>query len=77
MSKDQLNAFIEKAKSDPELVKKLSACSDEQCVLIAKESGCAISGTEGGEQDIYDGNIIVSNPQIHETILKEIKSYLN
>ncbi len=42
MSKDQLNAFIEKAKSDPELVKKLSACSDEQCVLIAKEYGFSI-----------------------------------
>lgn len=46
-------------------------------VLIAKESGCAISGTKGGEHNIYDGNIIVSNPKIHKTILREIKSYLN
>ena len=47
MSEEQLNAFLEKVKSDTELQKKLEAAADSDAVLaIAKEAGFAISSDD-------------------------------
>ena len=47
MSKEQLNAFLEKVKSDTELQKKLKAATDaEATVEIAKEAGFSITAED-------------------------------
>jgi len=47
MSEDQLNAFIEKVKSDTSLQEKLKAATDYDAVLvIAKEAGFSVSADD-------------------------------
>ena len=43
-------------------------------ILIAKEAGCVISNMDGNQYSIYDNNILIANPHIHEKLLNEIKS---
>ena len=43
-------------------------------ILIAKEAGCVISNMTGNPCSIYDNNILITNPYIHEKLLNEIKS---
>ena len=43
-------------------------------ILIAKEAGCIISNMAGNPCSIYDNNILITNPYIHEKLLNEIKS---
>ena len=47
MSRDQLNAFLEKVKADPNLQEKLKAAADVDAVVsIAEEVGFSISGDD-------------------------------
>ena len=47
MSRDQLNAFLEKVKADPNLQEKLKAAADSDAVLaIAKDAGFSISADD-------------------------------
>ena len=44
-------------------------------ILIAKEAGCIISNIKGENYNIYkDKNIIITNPFIYKSFLKEIQS---
>lgn len=44
-------------------------------ILIAKEAGCIVSNLKGNNYDLLkDNNIIVSNPNLYEKFLNEIKS---
>ena len=43
-------------------------------ILIAKEAGCVISNMAGNPCSIYDNNILITNPYIHEKLMNEIKS---
>ena len=47
MSKEQLNAFLEKVQGDTSLQEKLNAAADSDAVLaIAKEAGFSISADD-------------------------------
>ena len=47
MSEEQLNAFLEKVKSDAELQEKLKASADANAVVaIAKEAGFSITAED-------------------------------
>ena len=47
MSEEQLNVFLEKVKSDPELQDKLkAAASPEAAIEIAKEAGFSINAED-------------------------------
>ena len=47
MSEEQLNAFLEKVKSDAELQEKLTASADANAVVaIAKEAGFSITAED-------------------------------
>ena len=42
--------------------------------LIAKEAGCIISNMAGNQYSIYDNNILIANPHIHNKLLNEIEA---
>jgi len=43
-------------------------------ILIAKEAGCLISKIDGSEYSIYNDNILVTNPLIHEDMISVINT---
>jgi len=42
--------------------------------LIAKEAGCVITNMAGNQYSIYDNNILIANPHIHNKLLNEIEA---
>ena len=46
-------------------------------LVIAKESGCIITGIGGGDFNLAMDNILISNKHIHSNIVKEAGFYLN
>ena len=46
-------------------------------LVIAKESGCIITGIGGGDFNLAMDNILISNKHIHSNIVKEAEYYLN
>ena len=45
-------------------------------IIIAAEAGAMITRMDGGEYSIYDDQILISNGQLHDRMLQEIKVYL-
>ena len=45
--------------------------------LIATEAGAAVCDFNGGNEFLTSGNIVASNPAIHQSVLEVIKQYLN
>jgi myo-inositol-1(or 4)-monophosphatase len=41
-------------------------------MLIAQEAGAVVSRLDGSDYSIYDNNICVSNPSIHQEMVGEI-----
>ena len=46
-------------------------------ILIAKESGCTITDLSGGDYDINDHDILITNGHIHKDMVSNIERYLN
>ena len=45
-------------------------------ILIAQEAGCVVSQMDGSDYSIYDNNILVTNPNIHEEMILEIEKII-
>jgi len=45
-------------------------------ILIAREAGCVVSQMDGSDYSIYDNNILVANPKIHEEMILEIEKII-
>ena len=43
-------------------------------IIIIREAGGVVTGIDGSEKDLYNGNVIAGNDKIHENLLKKIKN---
>ncbi len=43
-------------------------------IIIIREAGGVVTGLDGSEDDLYTGNVIAGNDNIHESLLKKIKN---
>ena len=43
-------------------------------IIIIRESGGIVTGIDGSEEDLYNGNLIAGNEIIHNSLIKEIKN---
>ena len=43
-------------------------------IIIIREAGGVVTGIDGSEKDLYNGNVITGNDKIHENLLKKIKN---
>ena len=43
-------------------------------IIIIREAGGVVTGLDGSENDLYTGNVIAGNDNIHESLLKKIKN---
>ena len=43
-------------------------------IIIIRESGGIVTGIDGSEEDLYNGNLIAGNEIIHNSLMKEIKN---
>ena len=65
MSEEQLNAFLEKVKSDAELQEKLKASADANAVVaIAKEAGFSITAED--IQSMQSATVELSNDELEQ-----------
>ena len=65
MSEEQLNAFLEKVKSDTSLQEKLkAAASPEAAIEIAKEAGFAITAED--IQSMQSATVELSDEELEE-----------
>ena len=65
MSEEQLNAFLEKVKSDTELQDKLkAAASPEAAIEIAKEAGFSINAED--IQSMQSATVELSNDELEQ-----------
>ena len=65
MSEEQLNAFLEKVKSDAELQEKLKASADANAVVaIAKEAGFSITAED--IQSMQSATVELSDDELEQ-----------
>ena len=44
--------------------------------IIAQEAGAIVTQMDGSDYSIYNNNILVTNPFLHNEMVKEIRSFI-
>ena len=52
----------------------LSICDIAAGIIIIRESGGIVTGIDGSEEDLYNGNLVAGNEIIHNSLIEKIKN---
>ena len=67
-------AWVAAGRYDAYWEKGLSLWDIAAGIVIIREAGGVITGFDGDESDLFNGNVIAGNDNIHEALLKKIKN---
>ena len=67
-------AWVASGRYDGYWEKGLSIWDIAAGIIILREAGGTITGLDGSEKDLYNGNVIAGNEIIHDNLLKKIKN---
>ena len=67
-------AWVAAGRYDAYWEKGLSLWDIAAGIIIVREAGGVVTGIDGSEKDLYNGNVIAGNDKIHENLLKKIKN---
>ena len=67
-------AWVAAGRYDAYWEKGLSLWDIAAGIVIIREAGGVITGFDGNESDLFNGNVIAGNDNIHEALLKKIKN---
>ena len=67
-------AWVASGRYDGYWEKGLSIWDIAAGIIIVREAGGTITGLDGSEKDLYNGNVIAGNEIIHDNLLKKIKN---
>mgnify|MGYP001304696964 FL=1 len=67
-------AWVAAGRYDAYWEKGLSLWDIAAGIVIIREAGGVITGFDGDESDLFNGNVVAGNDNIHEALLKKIKN---
>ena len=67
-------AWVAAGRYDAYWEKGLSLWDIAAGIVIIREAGGGITGFDGDESDLFNGNVVAGNDNIHEALLKKIKN---